>query len=705
MKFPRIDTGNWLVGLTLVGLAVFLRVWRLGHGLPEFLEEALPYRTAFVMAGWESGTLDLNPHFFNYPSLTLYLQLLLQKIVQASGPWSSPADFWLAHHLDPSLPVMVGRLPGIAGDAFSVLAVWRLGERLRPGAGPMAGGLVALSAVMIETSRMIFVEPVMTAFMLWSLERMIAWKHEGGRGRLLVAVLLMGLAAGSKYNAGLLALPLAWVLWRRAGQRGLMAWPVACGGALVVFLATSPWVLLDFATFRTHFGFEGGHMASGHLGTVGRHGFGYLMRTLVTSPGLPAAGAAAMGLAMLVRRGTAALDEDEAVVWALAVPLFISVAMFRMEAARYVAPLVPLLAVTAALTASRLAATRPGGREAAAAILLLPVLWSGFATASTGSDNTRQRARRWIEETVPAASSILQETYGAPLITAADRHRVTSHPRWAEVSGELRRQFEVRTVHDSVELPMAASGSLRLQMRGPGGGVKSVTLFDHASDLNGSFYHPALYSGADWIVTSGAIRRRYEADPTRYAEAIELYAILDREAEVAARFISGGGADGPTVTIYRVTEQARLALALPFDALWWLARIPQDARREIEVLTVPAPARLGGALRDGSGNPAAWTSAMEPVFVSYYHPFLTRSLRQLYARERWPEVRGQCAAVLAIMPHDEASCLAMARASVALGDGPGAAAVLNEGVRARNVRGLDASRLERELGRLLGTAP
>ena len=59
-------------------------------GLPEGYEEATPLREAWDMWGWGLGRgVDLNPHFFNYPSLTIYLQFaamgLLYKAMSLSG--------------------------------------------------------------------------------------------------------------------------------------------------------------------------------------------------------------------------------------------------------------------------------------------------------------------------------------------------------------------------------------------------------------------------------------------------------------------------------------------------------------------------------------------------------------------------------------------------------------------------------------------
>src|SRR5262245_56166811 len=93
---PAIPPVLWAILL----LALGLRVWHLGEGLPEFFEEAFPFRRAFEMAGWERGRVDWNPHSFHYPSLSFYLHLVPQWMHYAVGfvfgQFKRPADFFVA---------------------------------------------------------------------------------------------------------------------------------------------------------------------------------------------------------------------------------------------------------------------------------------------------------------------------------------------------------------------------------------------------------------------------------------------------------------------------------------------------------------------------------------------------------------------------------------------------------------------------------
>jgi len=85
--------------------ALGLRVYGIAWGLPAGFEEATPFRKAWDMWNWGlKRGVDLNPHFFNYPSFTVYLQFAMQGVLYAamtvSGVVSSTIDFHAQYVLD-----------------------------------------------------------------------------------------------------------------------------------------------------------------------------------------------------------------------------------------------------------------------------------------------------------------------------------------------------------------------------------------------------------------------------------------------------------------------------------------------------------------------------------------------------------------------------------------------------------------------------
>jgi hypothetical protein len=88
--------------LTVLALAAILRGVGIEWGLPEVYEEATPLREAWDMWGWgDERGFDLNPHFFNYPSLFISLQFVVQAVLYAIlrplGFVSGAAEFQLLY--------------------------------------------------------------------------------------------------------------------------------------------------------------------------------------------------------------------------------------------------------------------------------------------------------------------------------------------------------------------------------------------------------------------------------------------------------------------------------------------------------------------------------------------------------------------------------------------------------------------------------
>src|SRR5262249_41537890 len=208
----------------ILAMAVALRAARIMNGLPEFIDEAAPFRWALAMSWRPGGRIDWTPHHFIYPSLTIYLHLALQRLQALIGTWTGeyhgPADYLLAFRLDPSPMIVLARSLGIAADAASVWLTIRIGERLRPGAGLLAGLLAALSPILIPTASAIFTDPVMLVCSLAALDRMLVHRPDDRGRRWVWMAVFTGLAIGAKYTAVVLLLPLGWTLLRAHGARG-----------------------------------------------------------------------------------------------------------------------------------------------------------------------------------------------------------------------------------------------------------------------------------------------------------------------------------------------------------------------------------------------------------------------------------------------------------------------------------------------------
>jgi 4-amino-4-deoxy-L-arabinose transferase-like glycosyltransferase len=340
--------------LLIVGAAILLRLLHLGWGLPDIYEEATPFRKAWQFWQWGGSGLDFNPHFFNYPALTFYVQFLAQSlhfsVGHIVGAYPTAETYRAAFAADPSAHILVARGVNVLWDVGTVLFVFLFTRKLAgPVPGALASLLVAINPLHIRLAQMISVDAAMTCLALATLWVLLRLQEEGAPRWYYFSGVLIGCAAAAKYNGALLVLPLmtAHLLRVRtlclSHQGKLLA---ALGIAALVFIFVNPFILMDFHRFLEDFGFERYHMEYGHFGITGEHStFAFYVQEV-----FPAAGS--IGLVALALTGMLSTPRKE---WRTRLPLLvwllvslITVFSWRMRADRYLLPVLPLLAVWAA---------------------------------------------------------------------------------------------------------------------------------------------------------------------------------------------------------------------------------------------------------------------------------------------------------------------------------------------------------------------
>ncbi len=513
----KIRTGTVaLWGLTAFALAV--RVVHLRWGFPEVFEEATPVHQAIGFWGRPGGGLDLNPHFFKYPSLTFYLNFIGQAIwfliLSVKGSVGSLNEFRQLLAQDPNRAVLLGRSIQAALGALAVIPTVLLGRRLAgPAAGWIAGGLWALLPVAVIESRLVDPDMALTLFAAAALAASVRLADRGERSDYLWTGLWIGLAAASKYPGALLlaALLAAHVHRVRLGGSGPAGIVLASElwqslvTAAVAFAATTPYVLLDASTAWADISFERRHMALGHLGREGGRAITYYLgRAIPHGWTLPVAAAAAVGLALLLARRESRARASVPAAFTLIVLAVLG--SWKMAAPRYLLPLAPVAsawAAAAAVLLPRLALRRPAPVWLAlllgAALAVAPALGARAVVREGGRTDSRVAAGRWIREHVPAGSTLLVERYGPEPDPA--RYNVLYLP------------FHGITPH----------------------------LYDPA-------YSPPFYATFDYLVFSSEVSARYLARPREYPAQASFYAAMDRAFEEVAAYPSGDYL-GPTVRI------------------------------------------------------------------------------------------------------------------------------------------------------------
>lgn len=635
---PAVPAKSWwrarttpasLALLAIVAIGAALRIPHLGHDLPWLLEEAIPLRGA--LASWmTAGHPDWNPHRFHYPSLVYDLHLLAQIALSGfgriAGWWRTDADFLMSYVADPTPMTLAGRTIHLVADLVTIVAVGRAGERLRPGAGLIAALVVAGSTSLIRTSRLIYTDTVLAAFAALCIERVIAYAQHGGARRRWAAAILAGLAAGAKYPGVILLAPLLVTVWQRERPRAIPVALACVGIAAGVFLLTTPFAILDAGTFLRDVGFLGRMATAGHLGDYDRPGLAYHSENLLANLGIAGIAALAAGLlALVLRRSEARPVLPVAITFAL---LAAPIAVARIEVERYVVPLIPFAALLVGWGAMSWAAAMPSLQRVTAAgvglAITAPIVLAGINASRAGAGSTQVEALHWCERNLTANDFVITEIYGPPLITRTEATRLEEYSLFQVASPAVQQRCRARRWYAAVQLPIATVGRVGNPVRDPQGRIETLEVAPQAADIDRAFYDPRLLAGADYVITSDAVRGRFAADSVRFPAPNRLYRMLDRGARVVKRIHSSAVIDGPEITIYRMEPEIRAEIARLgiIDALWWTEAIPDSYR-------VQAQRRVTGVAQglvpaaDANGNPSAWAASLTPLFAARFEPFAT----------------------------------------------------------------------------------
>lgn len=361
-----------LLPLALLILALVVRLWALGWGLPYVEHPDEPALVEVTLRMLQRG--DANPGFFLYPSLYFYM---LAVVAAAHVAWGVAAGLYSSlqaissetylYTQTPQLYLWLRTLTATMG-AVSVPLLYLLGRRMYGlRAGLLAGLALALSGYHVEHSHFITADVPAGFFTTLALLGCWAAASDGRWRSYLLAGAASGLAAGTKYNAGVvgLALAAACVVFclrlretGRAGEKGLIVSQVIrlCVAGLVailVFLLTTPYALLDWPAFLRGMQINADHYASGSHGDfIGRWRLdAYLAFLWREGLGWAASLLLAAGLPLLLRRTPAPTAVLLVATLALGGLLLTQAVNFTRNAI----PLLPVLFLLAAAGAVALA--------------------------------------------------------------------------------------------------------------------------------------------------------------------------------------------------------------------------------------------------------------------------------------------------------------------------------------------------------------
>lgn len=491
---------GWLVsGIAVLALAI--RVWGLDFGLPSLYHPDEP--THVVIAQNMLKTGDLNPHFFDYPSLFFYIHALAYVpyflVGKLAGIFDTPLDipYPVTHLLgvgSTTMPTtfMLGRWLTVLFGVGAVVLVYMVGKQLfeKPGVGLLAAFITAVSPASVNSSRFITPNIMLTFFGVLGLYGAVMVLKRGGTRDYVLAGLGAGLAASIKYNGALLLVVLAAAHFLRTGLPGLKDKRIYVAPLLAaaIFFLTTPFSILDSEKFLHDVRADAEHYATTHFGMEG-DALAWYLDYLWSVEGLIVVPAV---VAMV--RGVITRSKPLLMLSVFPVVYFIFISTFVVRNDRTVLPLLPFLALLGSSLLFYLlerawppnTVTRrliAGGVALVMAVSALYPMWQTIMRTQQGLSGvaSRDAARDWIDGNIAPGSHIAVEAYG-PVIDDT--------------------RFEVDWV----------------------GRITQYTAEQYAEQ------------GVDYVVASGGIFNRFYREPDRYPGDIQQYNTLFGQLEPVRTF-------------------------------------------------------------------------------------------------------------------------------------------------------------------------
>jgi len=263
--------------IVILILSLFLNSWGIKYGLPDKL---YPDEGRIVNHALAFGMGDLNPHYFHYPALSMYLLFILYGSYYIAGYlggfFQSPNDFQLLFFSNPTSFYLIGRfwisLTGVA----VIAAIFCLAKQVlrNKRAALLASLTIATLPYFVFYCHFIVNDPLLLLFILLSYIYIIKISHTGKMSAYATAGIFAGLGTATKYSPVILIIPIivAHILFLRSKQEKLsfraLFWPpfVAGGLLVLVFFLASPFCFIDYSNFLESLKFREN---LGHVHTFG----------------------------------------------------------------------------------------------------------------------------------------------------------------------------------------------------------------------------------------------------------------------------------------------------------------------------------------------------------------------------------------------------------------------------------------------------
>ncbi|MCL5104436.1 MAG: glycosyltransferase family 39 protein [Armatimonadetes bacterium] len=395
--------------IAILALAMTLRFYGLRWGLPNSMHSYSYHPDEFLTIGASFVAIYLHrsfdPRFYNYPSLYLYLSALAMAVGFGYGVISSEQGVYLCARV-------VTALMGVGAVAATYWAGMTLFNNRT--VGLLSALFLCIAPLHVQHSHFATVDVPSTLFVALCLGYAGLILNRGTWRDYIMAGAMAGLAAGTKYNAGLVVLsPIAaHFLHEKASLRSLLSgklWAIL-GCMILAFIISTPGSVLRTQEFLHGLTYEMRHASEGHglvfAGTG--NGFVFAVLNLMFGMGTLLFCLTALGFGWtLWKRDKAAM-----VILAFLVPYYVLISLSQVRFARYTLPMFPGLALLA-MWPMKYGWGQTIARRGRTIMVVLwalmfawPLAYAVVLDMPFGRPDPRDEAARWMLSNVPKGSSV-----------------------------------------------------------------------------------------------------------------------------------------------------------------------------------------------------------------------------------------------------------------------------------------------------------
>ncbi len=412
LEKKRADLTQYIQLAIVFIIALAFRVYGLAWSLPNDAHKYSYHPDELLLVASALGMVSLftlNPKFYNYGTFYIYL-IGIAAVFAVNFAHSDQNALWFTY--------LGARVFSAAFGSLTILAVFQAAKQYsKSEAAIISAFLLSITPLHIIHSHFATVDATATFFSTVAIVFGIAAANNCDIKNGFLAGLFAGLAAGTKYNAGMVFISAITGVCLGSTKNSFIKRVTSCiFGAAVGFFIGTPGAFIWTQDFLKGLRYELAHSAAGHGFVFVNTGPGWLWHirsSLFYGLGPPLLLFVVLGLIYSVV-GAFQGKKESIVLLSGLIPYYFLASISEVRFARYLLPVIPLMVILAADGLSRtyhlLANNKKIAGNAWAALCfasaLFTFLYAVDLTKLFTGDDPRDQAYRWMQKNIPYSSSI-----------------------------------------------------------------------------------------------------------------------------------------------------------------------------------------------------------------------------------------------------------------------------------------------------------